>query len=140
MSSFLVSREGLSMLADGIDSAITTGKIADFPVECESLYDYFQDYIVDDVFEDLNYLNAYALKERYGDTIEDNIYSEGMIHNIPEYSIDEYLKMLDCFDYQCCEGNTTKKKLFRIIEEMQRIIEKYVKRDGNPVYENASWG
>ena len=140
MSSFLVSREGLSMLADGIDSSIKTGKIADFPVDCESLDKYFQYYIIDDIFEDLNYLNAYALNERYGDTIEENIYSEGMIHNIPEYSIDEYLKMLDCFDYQCCEGNTTKKKLFRIIEEMQEIIEKYVKRDGNPVYENASWG
>lgn len=140
MSSFLVSREGLSMLADGIDSAIKTGKIADFPVECESLEDYFQDYTVNDIFEDLNYLNAYALKERYDDKIEDNIYFEGMIHNIPEYSIDEYLKMLDCFDYQCCEGNTTKRKLFRIIAEMQRIIEKYVKRDGNPVYENANWG
>ena len=95
---------------------------------------------VDDIFEDLNYLNAYALKERYGDTIEENIYSEGMIHNIPEYSIDEYLKMLDCFHYQCCEGNTTKRKLFRAIEKMQEIIGKYVKRDGNPVYENASWG
>ena len=140
MSSFLVSREGLSMLADGIDSAIKTGKIADFTVEYESLDDYFQDYTVDDIFEDLNYLNAYALKERYGDTIEENIYSEGMIHNIPEYSIDKYLKMLDCFDYQCCEGNTTKRKLFRVIEEMRKIIGKYVKRDGNPVYENASWG
>lgn len=140
MSSFLVSREGLSMLADGIDSSIKTGKIADFPVDCESLDKYFQYYIIDDIFEDLNYLNAYALKERYGDTIEENIYSEGMIHNIPEYSIDEYLKMLDCFHYQCCEGNTVKRKLFRIIEEMQEIIEKYVKRDGNPVYENASWG
>lgn len=140
MSSFLVSREGLSILADGIDSSIKTGKIADFPVEYESLDDYFQDYTVDDIFEDLNYLNAYALKERYNDSIEENIYSEGMIHNIPEYSIDEYLKMLDCFHYQCCEGNTIKRKLFRIIEEMQEIIGKYVKRDGNPVYENASWG
>jgi hypothetical protein len=128
------------MLADGIDSAIKTGKIADFPVEYESLDDYFQDYTVDDIFEDLNYLNAYALKERYGDTIEENIYSEGMIHNIPEYSIDEYLKMLDCFHYQCCEGNTTKRKLFRVIEEMQEVIGKYVKKDGNPVYESASWG
>lgn len=140
MSSFLVSREGLSMLADGIYDAIYMGKIADFPVDCYSLEDYFQDYTVDDIFEDLNYLNAYALKERYDDKIEDNIYFEGINDNIPEYSIDEYLKMLDCFDYQCCEGNTTKRKLFRIIEEMQRIIEKYVKRDGNPVYENASWG
>lgn len=140
MSSFLVSREGLSMLADGIDSAIKTGKIADFPVECESLEDYFQDYTVYDIFEDLNYLNAYALKERYDDKIEDNIYSEGINDYIPEYSIDEYLKMLDCFDYQCCEGDTTKRKLFRIIEEMKQIIGEYVKRDGNPVYENASWG
>ena len=74
MSSFLVSREGLSILADGLDDAIKTGKIADFPVECEDLEEHFKDSFIEDIFYELNYLNAYALQERYGDDIEKNMY------------------------------------------------------------------
>lgn len=139
MSSFLVSAEGLSILADGISDAIYMGKIADFPVESEDLEDYFHDYTIERIFEELNYLNAYALHERYGDEIDDNTYVDGYNY-VPKYSIDEYLKMLDCFLYQCCEGDTENLPLYQIMNQLADDIAEHVNRKGNPLYDEAPWG
>lgn len=138
MSSFLVSQRGLTMLADGVDDAINKGKIANFPVECEMLSEIFKDDWLEGIFYDLNYLNAYALRERYGDNIESNLYED--LSDIPEYTIDEYLKMLDCFLYQCCEGDTVEKPLYKIMRELDDMISKHVNRNGNTLYDEASWG
>jgi hypothetical protein len=139
MSSFLVSPEGLSMLADGISDSINTGKIANFPVEDDALNDYFEGKTITEIFEELNYLNAYALECRYGDDINDNTYEDGFTY-VPEYTIDAYLKMLDCFIYQCSEGDTEKRLLYRIMCQIQLKISAYVNRSGNPLYEEADWG
>lgn len=138
MSSFLVSQRGLTMLADGVDDAINKGKIANFPVECEMLSEIFKDDWLEGIFYDLNYLNAYALRERYGDNIESNLYED--LSDIPEYTIDEYLKMLDCFLYQCSEGDTVKQKLFIALEELEKSISQYVDRKTSLLYKEASWG
>lgn len=138
MSSFLVSQRGLTMLADGVDDAINKGKIANFPVECEMLSEIFKDDWLEGIFYDLNYLNAYALHERYGDNIESNLYED--LSDIPEYTIDEYLKMLDCFLYQCSEGDTVEKPLYKIMNELADMISKHVNRNGNPLYDEADWG
>lgn len=138
MSSFLVSQRGLTMLADGVDDAINKGKVANFPVECEMLSEIFKDDWLEGIFYDLNYLNAYALRERYGDNIESNLYED--LSDIPEYTIDEYLKMLDCYLYQCCEGDTVEKPLYKIMRELDDMISKHVNRNGNTLYDEASWG
>lgn len=139
MSSFLVSPEGLSMLADGIADSMYKQKIADFPVQSDELDDYFRGYTIERIFKELNYLNAYALECRYGDDINDNTYINGFIY-VPEYTIDAYLKMLDCFIYQCSEGDTEKKLLYKIMCQIQLKISAYVNRSGNPLYEEADWG
>ena len=139
MSSFLISPEGLSMLADGIIDAIFNEKIADFPVDNEKLSEYFRGYSINQVFEELNYLNAYALEQRYGDDIDNNMYVDGYMH-VPEYTIDEYLKMLDCFNYQCCEGDTEEKTLYQIMNRLADDISAYVNRNDNPLYDEANWG
>ena len=138
MSAFLVSQRGLTMLADGVDDAINKGKVANFPVECEMLSEIFKDDWLEGIFYDLNYLNAYALRERYGDNIESNLYED--LSDIPEYTIDEYLKMLDCYLYQCCEGDTVEKPLYKIMRELDDMISKHVNRNGNTLYDEASWG
>lgn len=138
MSAFLVSQRGLTMLADGVDDAINKGKVANFPVECEMLSEIFKDDWLEGIFYDLNYLNAYALRERYGDNIESNLYED--LSDIPEYTIDEYLKMLDCFLYQCSEGDTVKQKLFIALEELEKSISQYVDRKTSLLYKEASWG
>ena len=139
MSSFLVSEKGISMLADGISDSMFEWKIADFPVHDDELDDYFRGYTIEEIFEELNYLNAYALEQRYGDDIDDNMYADGYSY-VPEYTIDEYLKMLDCFLYQCCEGDTEEKPLYQLINRLADLISKHVNRHGNPLYDEASWG
>lgn len=139
MSSFLVSAEGLSMLADGIFDSVNSGKIANFPVSDDSLNDYFENMNVNEIFEQLNYLNAYALNCRYDDDIDENTYADGIVF-IPEYTIDAYLKMLDCFSYQCCEGDTINTRLYKIINNLIKKVEKHVNRQGNPLYDEANWG
>ena len=139
MSSFLVSAEGLSMLADGISDSMYKQKIADFPVQCDDIDDYFRGYSINEIFEELNYLNAYALEQRYNDDIDDNTYVDGYTY-VPEYTIDEYLKMLDCFIYQCSEGDTVERPLYQIMDKLRKEVEKHVNREGNLLYEQASWG
>lgn len=139
MSSFLVSAEGLSMLADGFYDSVHTGKIADFPIEDNELNEYFQNKTINDIFEELNYLNAYALKCRYDSNIDDNTYTDGVVC-FPQYTLDSYLKMLDCFHYQCCEGDAVETPLYKIVGNLIKQIEKFVSRSGNPFYEEANWG
>ena len=139
MSSFLVSAEGLSMLADGIADSMYKQKIADFSVQDDELGNYFRGYTIERIFEELNYLNAYALEQRYGDNIDDNMYVDGYSY-VPEYTIDEYLKMLDCFNYQCCEGDAVEHPLYKIMDNLATIIEQYVDRKQSLLYINASWG
>ena len=139
MSSFLVSAKGISMLADGISDSMFEWKIADFPVHSDELDDYFRGYTIEEICRELNYLNAYALEQRYGDDIDDNMYAE-CYQYVPEYTIDEYLKMLDCFNYQCCEGDTVEQPLYKLMNELADLISKRVNRNGNPLYDEADWG
>lgn len=139
MSSFLVSAEGLSMLADGIMDSMFKWKIADFPVHDDDIDDYFRGYTIERICEELNYLNAYALEQRYGDNIDDNMYTECYQH-VPEYTIDAYLKMLNCFLYQCDEGDTTERTLYKLMNHLADLISEHVNCEGNPLYEEASWG
>ena len=140
MSSFLVSKEGLAMITDGVYSCLNTGKIADFPVEVCDLDEYFKDCTYEEIFEELNWLNAYALECRYNDNIDDNMYeTDNLI--VEEYTIDAYLKMLDCYLYQCCEGNAVEYQLYKIMKEIANVIsDKYVNKNTSLSYKNASWG
>lgn len=140
MSSFLVSKRGLSMLADGIFDSMYKWKIADFFIHNDNIDDYFCGYTIERVCEELNYLNAYALKQRYGDDIKDNMYTKCYQYVEDEYTIDEYLKMLDCFLYQCCEGDTENLPLYQIMNQLADDIAEHVNRKGNPLYDEASWG
>lgn len=139
MSSFLVSAKGISMLADGISDSMFEGKIADFSVHSDELDNYFRGYTIEEICRELNYLNAYALEQRYGDDIDDNMYTE-CYQYVPEYTIDEYLKMLDCFNYQCCEGDTVERPLYKLMNELADLISKRVNRNENPLYDEADWG
>ena len=139
MSSFLVSKEGLAMLADGIMDSMYSGKIVDLPVEHDELDEYFKDYSFDEIFGELNYLNAYALKERYDEDIEINTYDK-KFEPIDDYTIDAYLKMLDCYLYQCCEGEAVNQPLYKIMDRLSDNISIFVNRKGNHLYEEAQWG
>ena len=139
MSSFLVSASGISMLADGIFDSMFKWKIADFPIHSDELDNYFRGYTIEEICRELNYLNAYALEQRYGDDIDDNMYTECWQY-FQGYTIDSYLKMLDCYLYQCCEGDTVEKPLYKIMNELADMISKHVNRNENPLYDEADWG
>lgn len=140
MSSFLVSKRGLSMLADGIYNSIKTGKIAGRNVKLLDMDEYFHNMDVNGIFYQLNYLNAYALNQRYDDVIEENMYS-GEAFDV-SYTIEEFLKMLDCFNYQCCEGDTVDSPLYHILNNELAVIigGAYVLRETNKAYQEAPWG
>ena len=140
MSSFLVSKKGLEILTDGVYNAVRHNHICGKRVNYEGLNNYFKP-SHKNIFKELNYLNALALYERYGDEIDENMYDDNKdINEHPEYTIESFLKMLDCYTYQCCEGEAEDSELYKIMNTLSDIIgATYVDRNSK-LYEEASWG
>ena len=56
-----------------------------------------------------------------------------------DFNVYQKLKNLQCFQYQCSEGNVPQSKLFKFIEELIiDVTDGIVRR--NHLYENAKWG
>lgn len=57
---------------------------------------------------------------------------------ISECSIYQALKSLSCFLYQCSEENIPKRKLYKLLREIERNMELHI-INGLPEYEKAEW-
>jgi hypothetical protein len=82
-------------------------------------------------------LNQLALGYRYGDEKQDLLY---IFSPVPCPAIQAY-KSLQCWHYQCCEGDIPKEsKLYRFFDEivLKHIADSIIIR--TPEYEQAEWG
>lgn len=160
MSAFMMSNESLSMLADLISRYHETGGDAFgfyFPKE---LYDELFEFTNhtwlsnEKIFNALADLNIESLKQRYPHGYESMI---GNVEYIPGHDIwrqeilnledgvvniepwhYQVLKTLDCYLYQCCEGNCDKRKFYKAIERLRDLWGCYIAT--NQVgYELAEW-
>jgi hypothetical protein len=51
----------------------------------------------------------------------------------------EFLKTLDCYLYQSCEGRAVETPLFSYLEHVKHLLERRIVRD-LPEYQDAEWG
>ena len=85
-------------------------------------------------------LNINALIQRYKD--DKNQY-KGILNNYKfnfvKSSKIQFIKNLQCFLYQCLEGNNTKKKLYKDLKKVENaLINSYI--SNLKEYKKASWG
>ena len=133
MSAFLVSEKTISVIVTTLseilnDNSSLQEKASALSIDVISPY--WQEKLADALFE----LNCEALHQRYGDK-EFPLFQYQPIHT---RSLVEVYKSLQCFLYQCSEGNVPDTKLFKFMEEFSyRLAHRIVMH--LPAYEKAEW-
>lgn len=136
MSSFIVSTECMNSIINGLFwkhqfKDMYSGSYRE--QNLNELKDYKK------LAKKLYLLNQKAVEQRYPDDTSD--YAE-----LPKFEwIDktvsdmQFLKSLQCFRYQCYEGNVPQTKLYKWIEGLIHNVMNYI-IDKMPEYSKAEWG
>ena len=150
MSAWYVGRESLSMLTDMICRYGAAGFNAfgyDFPSELMDCFRGPDGWMRDDeIFAILRQMNVDALKERYDDyeeMIDDLGYKEGYDiweprENGTKQWHYQFLKSLQCYEYQCSEGKVPERELYRGIDRLIVRLGLFI-ASNQPEYEKAEW-
>jgi len=152
MSAFMMSNESLAKITAYVHRKIVEDKyrldynIQDIIDVCRE-YEKANNKVVNTEFVSyetlyrvLELMNAESLKQRYGDTIEENISKS--VPAIPFWGYlnkVEIYKLLNCYTYQCCEGNVPETKLYKAIKQLETDLCHSIVR-AMPEYEAAPWG
>lgn len=149
MSAFYVGCESLSMLTDVITRYQIAGYNAfgfDIP---DRLHRCFIGKKETDIFQALSDMNKKALEQKYGhdgmlEMSDDFGYEDG--HDI--WKAREYgkvqawhyqlLKSLQCYIYQCSEGDVSNCELYKGMEEFENRLAKFIACN-QPEYAQAEW-
>ena len=146
MSAFMVSNETLSEIADFIEAYCLVGYNGfgfDMPNWIVSKY---YDVPAREIFEELAEMNIAALKARYkdyedmvGDVEFDNtaILWKRRENNVQKWHY-QLLKSLQCYLYQCSEGDVPERELYKELTEFKYCLMGYIIRK-QPEYDEAKW-
>jgi len=85
-------------------------------------------------------LNCDGVNARYGEGEAEKFRLLNFTYQ-PEiyFSKVQVLKSLQCWLYQCCEGDVPKTKLYQFFEEVEKYLAVQIVMD-LPAYQKASWG
>lgn len=151
MSAFMMSKESLAKITAYVHREITEDKyrldyIQDIRDTCHE-YEKANKKVVnigyvsnETLYRVLELMNTESLRQRYGDAIEENI-SES-VPTIPFWgylSKVEIYKLLNCYTYQCCEGNVPETKLYKAIKKLEADLCHDIV-SSMPEYQAAVWG
>lgn len=149
MSSFLVSESTMAKIANAITYVVNTDK---YYMNTEELKKAFPDCIDKDGFMVTHFvaiklyeMNDMALRARYKDEwwLEDLMegdYKEFICNGNPfENESLQLLKSIQCYLYQCSEGNVPETPLYKAIDEFASRIMFHIV-SSLPEYEKAIWG
>ena len=149
MSSFLVSESTMAKIADAITYVVNTDK---YYMNTEELKKALPDCIDKDGFMVTHFvaiklyeMNDMALRARYRDEwwLEDLMegdYKKFICNGNPfENEPLQLLKSIQCYLYQCREGNVPEMPLYKAIDEFASRIMSHIVCS-LPEYEKAIWG
>lgn len=151
MSAFMMSKESLAKIAAYVHREVQQDKysldyIRDIREACRK-YEAANNKVVSigcpspqTVYRVLELMNAESLYQRYGDALKDNI--SDTVPAIPFWGhlkkVEVY-KLLQCYTYQCAEGNVPETALYKAIETMEHDLADSIVR-AMPEYEATNWG
>lgn len=75
----------------------------------------------DQLARDLIALNAEALRQRYGDALSTNVFKHRFTFDAAQGPMQAY-KSLNCFIYQCSEGNVPETPFYKAIDAASDIL------------------
>jgi len=133
MSAFLVNEKTISIIVTTLSEYLTNNQFLidkARELELDVISPHWQEKFADALFE----MNCEALRQRYGDT-EFPLFNYQLAH---APSLIEAYKSLQCFLYQCSEGNVPETKLFKFMEEFSHGLAKDI-ISNLPEYEEAEW-
>jgi hypothetical protein len=85
-------------------------------------------------------LNCDGVNARYGEGEAEKFRPLNFKYKQEDYfSLVQVLKSLQCWMYQCCEGDVPQTKLYQFFEGVERHLALKIVRD-LPEYEKAKWG
>ncbi|SRR6266568_1598565 len=133
MSAFLVSEKTINVIVATLsaflnDNHFLQEKASALSIDVSSTY--WQEKLADALFK----LNCEALHQRYNDS-EFPLFQ---FQNAHDPSLIQVYKSLQCFLYQCSEGNVPEKKLFKFMEEFSHILANRIVIT-LPAYDKANW-
>ncbi len=157
MSCYMLSIESRSAIADYIASVLNSGFDYHGYSAPETLKRALSDCVVcgyyeeSKIFDRLTKLNAHACGERYHHLTgaepgtykrqrcitEYRQYEDG--HEIIKPWHYQILKKIECFIYQCTEGDTPDTELYKGIEQLSRYLMAYIVHN-TPEWNAALWG
>jgi hypothetical protein len=92
------------------------------------------------LFRVLEFMNAESLSQRYDDNIKDNVSAQipafpfwGNLNKV------EIFKLIQCYTYQCAEGNVPESPLYKAMETLENEV-CYDIVKAMPEYDTAAWG
>jgi len=136
MSCFLMDENRIASLAAAIVSKNEGNPLAD---EQGAKYD--GEHLADAMLA----MNIDAFRQRYGikallvedlDCIDLDTRNRGPLEALSEVQV---FKSLQCFLYQCAEGDVDEKPLYKALSAIKSRMASFI-RQGTPEYEAAEWG
>lgn len=90
--------------------------------------------------ENMFTLNCDSVEQRYGEGQAEQFRSLDFKYNPSKKQMDVFqiLKNINCFLYQCSEGDIMQKKLYKVLEKVVGNIALSIVRE-MPQYEKAKW-
>ncbi|MFW6282960.1 MAG: hypothetical protein ACOC1P_02815 [Minisyncoccales bacterium] len=142
MSSFLMDMQSLSNLANWFYFENNTH--GTFKMCKKNILDFLQGHKIkhtqenwDKVFAELLYKNnCYALNQRYGDDL--NKFPEFEYKDPKKINIFQVLKSVQCWLYQCAEGDAEKKPIYKLMQDIEKILLNTIV-SGLEGYKEAKW-
>lgn len=153
MSAFMVSTDSLATIARSVATLIEFKRIAggfaalsDESIKAirtacrditkgDKVLPYGESVSSYNLYRVLYNMNARSMNERYGDEVTT---PEETPKFYPNASAVQLLKTIECYLYQCSEGNIPSDPLFKAIEEVSRLIKDAI-INNMAEYQSANW-
>jgi len=136
MSCFLMYENRIASLAHEIITKNTSDPLAD---------EQGQTYDADRLADAMLAMNIDAFRQRYGikallaedlDCIDLDTRDRKPLEALSEVQV---YKSLQCFLYQCCEGDVDERPLYKALSAIRELLAPFINED-SPEYEAAQWG
>lgn len=135
MSSFLVETHTILKIVGYIDNVKGFWQYTSLYSMLKNLGYDFNENGMEELCTDMMELNHQAINARYGDNDHLRQLIKFEYVHATKY---EVLKKLQCWLYQCFEGDVPKDKLYQAMKEVERVIMRDI-IDSIPEYADAEW-
>lgn len=134
MSAYVVENETINRV---ISALITTQTNLRGPIACLG-YDLNAQKDRQRLCHDMAALNVKAVRDHYGEDEQEDVSDVYRFTPEPNLNFVQPFKSLECYLYQCNEGDNDKAPLFKALEQIKVLMAYQIVRR-MPAYESAKW-